>query len=177
MKVPETIQAERLILRKARIEDAPAIFKGYAQDPDITRYMIWNPHRNIQETKEFLSACEELWRTGDDFAYVIILKENKSLIGMFSIHPMNLKVEVGYVLSHPYWGKGYMTNALRAVIEWALAQPDIFRVQATCDVDNIGSARVMEKAGMTREGLLRRYIPLPHISDEPRDAYMYAIVR
>ena len=177
MKAPETIQTERLTLRKARMEDAPAIFDGYAQDPEVTRYMVWKPHKNIQETEQFLSTCKELWRTGKDFAYAITLKGEGKLIGMFGLHPMNLKIEVGYGLARSYWSKGYMTEAMRAVIKWALAQPDIFRVQAICDVENIGSARVMEKAGMLREGLLRRYVLHPNISDEPRDVYMYAIVR
>jgi len=177
MKAQETIQTERLILRKPRIEDASAIFNGYAQDPDVTRYMTWKPHKKIQETEQFLSACMNLWREGKDFAYAITLKENSQLIGMFAVHPMNLKIEVGYGMARLFWGQGYMTEALRAVIDWALVQPDIFRVQAICDVENIGSARVMEKAGMTREGLLRRYVLHPNISDEPRDVYLYAIVK
>jgi len=177
VKAPETIQTERLLLRKACREDAPAIFNAYAQNPEVTRYMTWKPHNNIQETEQFLSACEELWRSGKDFAYAVTLKENKALIGMFAVHPMNLKIEVGYGMARSFWGKGYMTEVLRAVIDWAWAQPDIFRVQAICDVENIGSARVMEKAGMTREGVLRRYILHPNISDEPRDVYMYAIVK
>ena len=90
---------------------------------------------------------------------------------------MKLKVEVGYALARPYWGKGYMTETLRAMINLAFTQLDIFRVQAFCDVDNLGSARVMEKAGMQREGLLRRYVLHPNISDEPRDVYLYAIVK
>lgn len=177
MKVPETIQTERLLLNKPRIDDAPAIFDSYAQDPEVTRYLVWKPHKNIRETEQFLLACRQLWHTGKDYAYAITLKENDKLIGMFGLHPMNLKIEVGYVLARPYWSKGYMTEVLRAVIEWAFSQPDIFRVQAICDVDNIASARVMEKAGMTREGLLQRYVLHPNISDEPRDAYIYAVVK
>jgi len=177
MKVLEKIQTERLLLRKPRMEDSPAIFESYAQDPEVTRYLVWRPHQNIRETKQFLLACGQLWRTGKDFAYAITLKKDDKLIGMFGLHPMNLKVEVGYALARPYWGKGYMTEVLRAVIDWAFTQPDIFRVQAFCDVDNLGSARVMEKAGMQREGLLRRYVLHPNISDEPRDVYLYAIVK
>ena len=177
MNPPEIITTERLILRKPRMDDAPVIFETYAQDPEVTRYLVWKPHQNIQETEQFLRACGQLWRTGKDFAYAITLKENDSLIGMFGLHPMKFKIEVGYALAHPYWGKGYMTEVLRTVIDWGLAQPDIFRVQAFCDVENLGSARVMEKAGMTREGLLRRYILHPNISSEPRDVYLYAIVK
>ena len=171
------IETERLILRKPCMEDAPAIFESYAQNPEVTRYLVWKPHNNLQETEQFLSACRSLWRTGKDFAYAITLKENGTLIGMFGLHPMKMKMEVGYVLACLYWGKGYMTETLRAMIDWAFTQPDIFRVQAICDVENISSARVMEKAGMAREGLLRRYVLHPNISAEPRDVYMYAIVK
>ncbi len=177
MKFPETIQTERLLLRQPRMEDAPVVFDSYAQDPDVTRYLVWKPHKNVQETEQFLSACERLWRAGKDFAYAITLKENGTLIGMFGLHPMKLKIEVGYALARLYWGKGYMTETLRAVIVSAFTQPDIFRVQAFCDVENLGSARVMEKAGMVCEGLLRRYVLHPNISEEPRDAYMYAVVK
>ena len=177
MKAPEIILTERLLLRRAGQEDAPAVFNGYAQDLEVTRYLTWKPNESIQETEQFLSACEELWRAGKDFAYAVTLKENEALVGMFAIHPMHMKIEVGYALARPHWGKGYMTEVLSAVIDWALAQPDIFRVQAFCDIDNLGSARVMEKAGMAREGLLRRYVLHPNISDEPRDAFMYAIVK
>jgi RimJ/RimL family protein N-acetyltransferase len=174
---PEIFKTKRLVLRKPRMEDALAIFDGYAQDPEVTRYMAWKPHKNMQETEQFISACLRLWQKGRDFAYAITLKENSQLIGMFALHPMQMKLEVGYGLARPYWGAGYMTEALQTVIDWALAQPDIYRVQAFCDVDNIGSARVMEKAGMEREGLLRRYVLHPNVSNEPRDVYLYAIVK
>lgn len=159
------------------MDDAPVIFETYAQDPEVTRYLAWTPHKSVLETRKFLSISLQLWRVRKDFTYGVTLKENGSLIGTFGLHPMKLKVEVGYALARPYWGKGYMTEALRAVIDWAFAQPDIFRVQAFCDVENIGSARVMEKSGMTREGLLRRYVLHPNISDEPRDVYMHAAVK
>jgi RimJ/RimL family protein N-acetyltransferase len=173
----ETIQTGRLILRKPRMDDAPVIFESYAQDPEVTRYLVWKPHKDMQETEQFLSACLQLWQLRKDFAYAIILREIGRLIGMFGLHPMQMKVEVGYALARPYWGKGYMTEALHAVIDWAFMQSEIYRVQAFCDVENVGSARVMEKAGMTREGLLRRYVVHPNIRDKPRDAYMYAVVK
>jgi RimJ/RimL family protein N-acetyltransferase len=173
----ERFECERLILRKPRMEDAPVIFKDYAQDPEVTRYLSWKPHQNIREAEEFLLACGRLWREKKDFAYTITLKDDDRFMGMFGLHPMNLMIEVGYALARPHWGKGYMTEALRAVIDWVFTQPDIFRVQAFCDVDNIGSARVMEKAGMEREGLLRRYVLHPNLSDEPRDVYLYSIVK
>ena len=177
MHPPERIPTERLVLRKPRMEDASVLFERYACDPEVTRYLVWKPHKSLQETEQFLRTCEQLWRAGRDYTYAITLREDDNLIGMFSLHPMTVKLEVGYALAHPYWGKGYMTEALRTVIAWALKQPDIYRVQAFCDVENMASARVMEKAGMTREGRLRRFVLHKNISDEPRDAYLYAVVR
>jgi ribosomal-protein-alanine N-acetyltransferase len=70
-----------------------------------------------------------------------------------------------------------MTEVLAEVVTWALKQPSVFRISAVCDVENIGSARVMEKAGLVREGLLRRWLMHPNVSDEPRDCFSYARVR
>jgi RimJ/RimL family protein N-acetyltransferase len=66
---------------------------------------------------------------------------------------------------------------LTEIVQWALAQPLVFRIGAVCDVDNIGSARVMEKAGLVREGLLRRWLIHPTIGNQPRDCFVYARVR
>jgi RimJ/RimL family protein N-acetyltransferase len=83
----------------------------------------------------------------------------------------------GYVLARQYWGNGYMLEALAHLVDWALAQPGVYRAWAFCDVDNPGSARVMEKAGMTLEGRLRRWHVCPELGDEPRDCWVYARVR
>lgn len=177
MKPPEAIRTERLLLRKPRLQDTPVIFETYARDPEVTRFLAWKPHKNMQETEHFLLTCAELWRAGKDYTYAISRIEDDMFVGMFGLHPMQIKLEVGYALARPYWGHGYMTEVLRAVIDWALMGSEMYRVQAFCDVDNIASARVMEKAGMVLEGVLRRYVVHPNISDEPRDAYLYAIVK
>ncbi len=70
-----------------------------------------------------------------------------------------------------------MTEALSAATTWALAQPGIFRIGGYCDVDNTGSARVMEKAGLAREGTLLRWAMHPNVSEHPRDCFSYAKVR
>lgn len=83
----------------------------------------------------------------------------------------------GYVLARDWWGRGLMTEAARAVVEWGLADPAIFRVWAVTDIDNLGSARVLEKIGMEREGLLRRWLVHPNVSPEPRDCWCFGRVR
>ncbi len=87
------------------------------------------------------------------------------------------RADMGYVLARAYWNRGYMTEAVREVTEWALTQPSIFRVWAVCDVENAASVRVLEKAGFQQEGILRRWLIHPDISDEARDCYCYAVVK
>ncbi len=70
-----------------------------------------------------------------------------------------------------------MSEALTAVVQWAFAQPGIYRVWATCDVDNVASAGVLERVGMQREGVLRRWLVHPNVSDRPRDCFCYSIVK
>jgi ribosomal-protein-alanine N-acetyltransferase len=177
MKPPEYIETDHLVLRVPVLEDAGAIFRNYAQDPDVTRYLIWQPHVRIEQTQEFLLSCVSAWQADKRFPYVITEIGKEIAIGMIEVRLDGYKAEVGYVLGREYWGKGYMTEALRVVIKWCLDQPEIYRIWAVCDVENIASARIMEKAGMHREGLLRRAIFHPNISNEPRDSYIYSITR
>ena len=177
MKPPEQIETERLILRRPRMDDSPVIFAAYAQDSEVTRYMTWRPHKNVEETYRIVELMLKLWEGGNAYSYAITLKDSDSVIGMIAMHPDGFKVGLGYVLARSYWGKGYVSEAARAVTNLLLEQPDIYRVFAICDVENLASARVMEKAGMICEGLLRKYIVHPNISNVPRDSYIYAIVK
>jgi len=177
MKPPEQIETERLILRKPRMEDALAVFTGWVQDPEVTYFLTWRLHENIGQTESMLRNAIAAWDGDSRFPFMITLKENGTVIGMIDPHIEGHKAAIGYVMNRGYQGKGYMTESTRAIIDWALGQPSIYRVYATTDVENIASQRVMEKAGMQREGLLRKYIVHPNIGDVPRDSYMYAIVK
>jgi len=96
---------------------------------------------------------------------------------MIEIRPNGHRADFGFVLARAYWGKGLMPEAISALVKITLAQPSIYRMEATCDFDNKASARALEKAGLSREGLLRRYIIHPNISPEPRDSLLYAITK
>ena len=177
MRPPDTFETERLRLRVPVFSDAQRIFDTYARDPDATRYLIWQPHKTIEETHIFLKRCAEGRLNGNDFPWAVTLKESSELIGMVGLRLNGFKADIGYVLARPYWGKGFATEAVRAILSWALAQPEVYRVWAMCDVDNLASARVLEKVGMKREGVMRRSQIHPGISAEPRDSYCYAIVK
>jgi len=177
MRPPEIIETTRLRLRPPTMEDAEAIFTRYAQDEAVTKYMVWRPHRSIEETHDYLRSCEEKWRNGTGFPWAVTLKDGQELIGMVEVRVDGFMANIGYVLARACWGRGYMPEAVKSIVDWGFAQAGLYRVWAICDVENSASARVMEKSGMQREGLLRRRSLHPSLSDEPRDAYIYAIVR
>lgn len=172
IRPPESWATDRLLLRPVRIDDAPALFDAYMQDSEVSRYMIWRPHSNVEETKTFLDRCERSWAEGTAFPWVLELAGEP--VGMVEIAIQEYGVPCGYVLARRAWGQGLMAEALKPIVEWALAQPTIYRVWATCDIENRQSARVLEKVGMSLEGVLRRYVLHPNVSNEPRDALLYA---
>ena len=174
---PEILETKRLRLQKPVLQDANEIFRQYAQDSEVTKYLTWQPNRNIRETRNFLRACLKAWREGKAFNWVIVRKEDNQLLGMITARVDDYKWELGYVLARSYWGRGYMTEAVKKIVDWALRQDEIYRVWSVCDVENLTSARVMEKAGMRKEGVLRCWSMHPNISDEPRDSFCYAITK
>ena len=171
------LKTDRLRLRKVKLADAEGIFCQYAQDPEVTKYVSWRAHKNIEETRDFVRSCLRAWDAGNAFHWVIERLEDKQVIGMISARAAGEKWELGYVLARIHWERGYMTEAVKEIIAWAMRQRKIYRIWAVCDVDNLASARVMEKAGMQREGVLRRWSVHPNIRAEPRDSYCYAIVK
>lgn len=177
IKPPEIIETSRLRLRAAMVQDAASIFETYATDPIVTRYLIWRPNSSIGETREFLERCIAVWAEGSAFAWVILRREDQRLMGMIEARMDGHKIELGYVLARAFWGNGYMPEAAKAVIKWALDQPGIYRVWAVCNVANAASARALEKVGMKKEGILKRWSMHPNVGDEPSDSYCYAITK
>ena len=175
--LPGRIETSRLVLRVPTLDDAPAIFARWAQDPDVVRYLTWRPHTSVEDTRAFLRHTTALREAGQNFTWVLVLKNEPLPIGMLGVRPDTHGYELGYVLAKAYWNRGYMTEAVRGLIGWALGQPTIYRVWAVCDVDNRTSARVLEKSQLQREGLLRRWSMHPNLEPEPRDCYCYAIVK
>jgi RimJ/RimL family protein N-acetyltransferase len=177
-RLPEEIQTDRYLLRRVVKDDAEAIFKSYGTDATATRYLSWKPHHHVQQTRAFLSRVVQEWDDATGFPLVAFDRETPDeLVGMFHPHKQGLTVSYGYVLSPAGWGKGCATEVMQLLVEHALSHPQVHRTEAFCDVENTASARVLEKAGMAFEGILRSYFLHPNISDAPRDCRMYAKVR
>lgn len=175
--LPDRIQTARLELRAPELSDAPTMYASYTQDAEVARYMVWRPHASEDATRDFVAACVAHWHTGSARPYVITLKTSGELVGMLEARIKGHIVNVGYVLARNHWGQGLMPEAVRALTAEALGLPEIFRVEATCDVDNRASARVLEKSGFLLEGRLARFTVHPNIDVEPRDCLIYAACR
>ena len=175
---PLSVETERCLLRQPEADDADEIFRAYARDPQVTRYVAWRPHASIDETKLLLERYVEAWKIeASERNWVIERLSDRALLGMIGFRHFGCRINLGYVLARAYHGSGYMTEAAKAVCAVAFRDPSIFRIEALCDVENQASARVMQKAGMQLEGTLRRYAVHPNLGSMPRDCFLYARVR
>ena len=175
--LPDSFETSRVRLRPVAVGDADAIFGTYAQDEEVVRYLIWRSHHSLGETRAYVERCigtpPEVERT-----YMLVGREDHIVRGAFALrHRAPHRLDCGYGLARRYWRQGLMTEILTEVTSCALRQRSVYRIGAVWDMDNVGSARLLEKAGFLREGLLRRWLVHPNISDEPRDCYSYARVR
>ncbi|HEX2182577.1 MAG TPA: GNAT family protein [Rubrobacteraceae bacterium] len=174
--LPE-LETGRLLLRKMRLDDAPAMF-AYASDPEVTRYVLFETHRSVEDSEAFLRLAVEGYERGDFGGWGVVLKDSGSFVGTCGVDmgyvPEHARAELGYVLSREHWGKGLMPEAVRAVIRFGFGRMELNRIQARCMIENTASARVMEKAGMTYEGTLREH---ELIKGAYRNIKVYSILR
>jgi ribosomal-protein-alanine N-acetyltransferase len=153
------LETDRLFLRRLQADDLQDIFE-YASDPEVAKYTSWPAHQTIHDTREFLDYVLELYRNGDVAPWGLVVKVGGKLVGTCGFldwYPDSARAEVGYALSSQYWGRGLMTEAVRAVIAFGFRTLNANRIQGRCEVENIASIRVMEKAGMKLEGVLREH--------------------
>jgi len=150
------LETGRLILRKISVNDAENIFE-YAKDDEVTKNLVWATHKTIEDTKKFLAE-------GVGFMpppWAIVCKTDNKVIGTISFMnytPEHSRVEVGFVISKKYWGRGFMTEVLKEVIKFGFEKLKINRIEAFCNSENAASAKVMEKSGMKLEGMSREYL-------------------
>lgn len=176
VRPPDVINLERLRLRRPTLADAPAIFE-YASDPEVARYADWPISASLESVTERLRSREAEWNAGAEFHWVVAVPPDERAIGAIACTISGHTAEFGFLLARKFWRNGYATEAARAIVDWIFSVPSVWRLSATCDVDNRASARVLEKAGLTREGTLRRAIVRPNLPGAPRDAFLYSKVR
>lgn len=179
---PREFLTERLRLRAIRPGESQMILDLYAADPVATKYMSFRCTGKLEDTAAFTEPAARYF-AGEasevkHFVWIVELKSTGEPLGAVGYGPGRpYSLIGGYIFNQKHWGKGYASEAWSRVVEWAKTQPRVFRIEAIHDVDNPASGKVMEKSGMKCEGILRRYSIHPNVSDEPRDAVMYAWAR
>jgi|SRR5215472_15500705 len=175
--VPSTLSTARLLLRRPQLADAAAVFE-YASDPVVVRYMDWpasvEPADGIRATERAL----EKWELGEEYSWRLTLPPNDTPIGSVGCRIKGESADFGFVLNRRHWGRGYATEAAGAVLDWLKSLDLIKRIQATCDFENVASARVLEKLGLSRQARLSQYAVRPNMPGAPRrDAFLYSWTR
>ena len=151
------IETERLVLRRFRREDAEALYRNYGSDPPVHRYISYAPCQTKEGTEGFIEMHLENYEHDPDFyGWAITLdKEVIGTIGLFHLDPWADSCEVGYSLGSRWWGQGFATEALQAVLRFAFEKVGAHRIFASHHIENTASGKVLEKAGMQYEGTLR----------------------
>jgi RimJ/RimL family protein N-acetyltransferase len=176
MAILPVLDTSRLRLRLPSLDDVDGI-AGYAADPDVSRYVSWPRHRSTADAEAFLRYAIAAVEQDRECNWVIEERSSGRVAGTIGLRIQGHRVELGYALARAYWGRGFATEAGTAVVAWALERPEIHRVWAVCDVENVASALVLEKLGMRREGRLASWAIMQNLSEMPRDCWCYARVK
>ena len=154
----QRIENDRLILRRFRLDDAEDMYANWASDPEVTRFLTWPTHSDVDVSKAVLADWIPKYKDGGFFNWAMEYKDTGKVIGNISVVRLIESIdaaEMGYCMSQAYWGQGLMPEALRAVMDYLFDVVGLNRVAACHDANNPKSGRVMDKAGMKLEGILR----------------------
>ena len=152
------IETPRIILRPFTVEDAPAMYRNWASDPEVTRFLTWPTHASEEVTRSVLTAWTQEYRQPNRYEWCVVPRcagEAMGSLGVTDINESEGEVEIGYCLSRSQWGLGLMPEAVQAVLRHFFNVVGAKRVLAKHDTNNPKSGRVMQKSGMT----LQRVVP------------------
>ena len=154
----KTLETKRLILRRLTKNDAEEAFSSWCNSDKVDRYVLWKKHDNVEVTKELYEKWENEYASLSTYRWIVELKDTKELIGTIDVSKKFLDFgtcSIGYCYGEKFWGFGYGTESLKAVIKYLFEETKAELVCAEHLEDNPASGRVMEKAGMKYEARLR----------------------
>ena len=143
----QTIETERLTLRRLLSADADQMYENWASDPAVTKYLRWDPHPNAAHTAELLRAWETLYPNDDYYQWCCVEKATGAVFGTISLFLDEEGWECGYCFGQRWWGKGYATEAARAVVRYWFDTVGADELSCCHALGNPASGRVMQKAG------------------------------
>jgi len=171
-----TLETPRLLLRPVTLKDAADIYH-YSKDPLVAEHVLWDAHENIHQTRAYIRYILRQYKNGEPSSFAIVEKASRKVIGTIGymwVSQDNASGEVGYSLSRAHWNRGYMTEALKKVIAFGFEELHLNRIEAQHETTNPASGRVMEKAGMRPEGVLRARV---FNKGKFMDVSLYSILR
>lgn len=159
-KGTKQLETERLILRRFAPTDADAMFRNWASDPDVTRYLTWPPHADVSVTQAVLADWTAGYSRDRFYQWAIVPKQTNEPIGSIAvvqeIDDIIQNAHIGYCIGKPWWRLGITTEALSRVIDFLFDEVGVRKVEARHDPRNPHSGAVMQKCGMRYEGTLRQ---------------------
>ncbi|GAB7144243.1 GNAT family N-acetyltransferase [Mycobacterium riyadhense] len=170
---PERMTGPRLLLRAPVLDDADALFERIGSDVEVMRYLVSAVHPDVLHTRRVIT--EKLNTSADSRTWAIALQSTGDVIGLTSYqrHAPH-SAEVGGCVGRRWWGAGYLPEALNLQLAALADDPEVYRVWATCHVDNTPAARMMVHIGFVLEGRLAREAVYPAMGPEPCDSLLYA---
>ncbi|TCW84032.1 N-acetyltransferase [Burkholderia sp. SRS-46] len=173
---PVRLTTARLTLRPLKEDDAHALFEIWS-DAEAMRYFSFSAMADLDEAKERVARKLTTAADGTDFNCVLESRATGEVLGECALFHMNeqcRRAEIGFSLKRRHWGSGYMREAAAALVEHAFGVLHLNRLEADIDPRNVASARLLERLGFVREGLLRdRWI----VGDEVSDSALYGLLR
>jgi [ribosomal protein S5]-alanine N-acetyltransferase len=158
-KGTKRIETENLILRKFEISDAEAMYRNWASDSEVTKFLTWKPIENIEVSENIIKTWLDEYENANFYQWAIVLKSSvDEPIGCISIVRQDEEigmVQVGYCIGSKWWNRGITSEALNAIIEYFVKEVKASRIEARHDPVNSNSGKVMIKCGMKYEGTMR----------------------
>ena len=155
----KTLETERLILRRFKNEDASDLFNNWANDSNVTKFLTWPTHENLDISKYIIGLWLDEYSNDNVYNWCIELKEDGQAIGSISVVSIDENVEsveIGYCIGKEYWNKGIVTEAFSSIIKFLFEEVDVKRIVAKHDTNNPASGAVMKKCGLKFEGVNRK---------------------
>lgn len=153
------LETDRLMLREIKLDDGPEMLENWASDDKMTSYMSWSSHKNLKETRAVIHKWVEKYSRPLGFNWVIQIKETKELIGNIEVISTNASqqlCQVAFCIGSKWWNRGYTTEALKPVLKFLLNDVGFYVVEAQYLAENPAAGKVLMKAGMTKDGVMRK---------------------
>ena len=153
------LNTPRLVLRPFEVGDAGAMYRNWASDSEVTRFLMWPTHESVEESRKILEDWTSRYVEKDYYHWAIVLRDNAGEpVGSIAVVEKDDKTKmahIGYCIGQKWWNRGITSEALGAVMHYLFTEVGMNRIESRHDPNNPNSGKVMLKCGMKNEGTMR----------------------